>query len=380
MEPPIEMAAVPVAAVWYERFQVDPASLFLRGLVVAARGGKLVNMSTAKSELTRAGPSDDAVLTHWTRQLVARAGLTADDRDRMCAASGVSLRALLEPRLPIPTAAVARIWAALTLDAPGGHGLLFADRIEPSALGLIGYLVAASETLIDALDRVVRYQARAKAPGSLVVTTSARSVSIVELPPSGEPPWPPALAEAALGSFVALGRKLSRAALVASNVRFQHAPPQRGADFVERWFGCAPRYRAPVNELVLERRALAQPIMTRDPVLLGYLEPLAAATGDEPEDLLRRVRTLIARELSNGERPSVASIGRLIGVAPRTLQRRLADLGWGFSALIDDVRRATAARLLTDDTLSRAELAQLLGYCDSSALSKGLRRMGLRVG
>lgn len=35
VEPPIAMAAVPVAAVWHERFHADPASRFLRELVVA---------------------------------------------------------------------------------------------------------------------------------------------------------------------------------------------------------------------------------------------------------------------------------------------------------------------------------------------------------
>jgi AraC-like DNA-binding protein len=86
---------------------------------------------------------------------------------------------------------------------------------------------------------------------------------------------------------------------------------------------------------------------------------------------------LIGRELADGERPGLAAVARRVGVAPRTLQRRLSELGWSFAELVDDVRRTTASRLLADASLSRGELAQLLGYRDSSALNKGLRRIGL---
>ena len=273
--------------------------------------------------------------------------------------------------------AVHRTWSALTVDAPAGMGLAFAESLQPAMLGLVGYLVAASNTLLSALQRVVRHQARAKAPGTLVVTARRDAVGIVDIPPPGQPAWPPALAEAVVGSYLALGRKLTGTSMHALRVRLQHAPPARNGRRIERWFGCAPSYRAPVNEIVLPRAVLERPITSRDPLLLSYLEPIAVGEYASADGPLPRVRAAIASTLSDGERPSLPSVARALAVAPRTLQRRLAGEGWAFSALVDDVRRTTAGRLLDDPQLSRGELAQLLGYRDTSALGKGLRRLGV---
>ncbi len=315
------------------------------------------------------------MLAHWTRLLIARAGLDEHALARLLAAADLPRAAVDAPRAAMTPAPVHRVWSRLTADAPPGAGLEFADALEPATLGLLGYLVAASDTLLAALQRVVRHQARAKAPGTLVVTLRRDSVAVVDVPPPGQPAFPPTLAEAVVGSYLALGRKLTGAPLHALRVRLQHAPPASHGRRIERWFGCAPDYRAPVNELVLPRAALERPISSRDPLLLSYLEPLA---GDRPGDgPLPRVRAAIAGALADGERPTLASVARAIAVAPRTLQRRLADHGLDFSGLVDDVRRGTAGRLLADPTLSRGELAQLLGYRDTSALGKGLRRLGV---
>ena len=317
------------------------------------------------------------MLAHWTRALIRSARLDERARLELCGRTGIPPHALDQPRAPIASEAIHRAWEELTGDAPPGTGLRFADSLEPSMLGLVGYLAAASPTLLDALQRVVRHQARAKAPGSLVVTIRRDAVHIVDMPPAGQPPWPAALAEAVIGSYLALARRLSRSSIDALEVTWQHAPPPRGREHLARWLGCVPRFRAAVNALVLPRAALERPVTTHDPVLLGYLEPVAASSITGPEGPLPRVRALIGHALSSGERPDLASIARAMGTTSRTLQRRLADEGVAFSSVLDDVRHATASRLVDDPRLSRAELALLLGYRDASALGKGLRRMGL---
>lgn len=334
---------------------------------------------SAAPRAPRPNVAEDAVLAHWTRALISRAQLDEPALQQLCSTTGLPRAALTNPRATMTPAVIHRTWSALTLDAPPGTGLAFADALEPATLGLLGYLVAASSTLLGALQRVVRHQARAKAPGTLVVVARRDTVGIVDVPPPGQPAWPPALAEAVVGSYLALGRKLTGTPIHALRVRLQHARPTRHGRRIERWFGCDPTYRAAVNELVLPRAALERPITTRDPLLLSYLEPIAGGERVGPDGPLPRVRAAIAGALSDGERPSLVSVARTIAVAPRTLQRRLATAGWAFSALVDDVRRGTAERLLADPSLTRGELAQLLGYRDTSALGKGLRRLGLRA-
>ncbi len=327
----------------------------------------------------RTAPSHDAVLAHWTRALVARHASTPNDVRRLADRVGVRSELLLDPRAPLSPTVVHATWSALTANAPPGFGLQFVESLSPSSYGLVGYLIASSDTLHDALTRVVRYQSRAKSSDTLVVTQRDDSVFVSEAPPPGVEAWPAALDEAIVGSYLALGRALTGLPLAALAASFPHAAPS-APDLarVAQWLGCAPRYRQPHCEIVLSRRSLGAAIATRDPQLLAYLEPIAAQEAPREEVAQAgRVRVLVQRALTAGERPTLSTLARALATTPRSLQRALDAEGTTVSALIDDARRAVALTLFRDEHLTRAELAALLGYRDSSALTKGLRRLGL---
>jgi AraC-like DNA-binding protein len=63
-----------------------------------------------------------------------------------------------------------------------------------------------------------------------------------------------------------------------------------------------------------------------------------------------------------GERPSVDKVAREMRMSPRTLQRRLGELGSSYQVLLDDVRRDASRRLLATTDLDAAEIAFLLGF------------------
>jgi AraC-like DNA-binding protein len=58
----------------------------------------------------------------------------------------------------------------------------------------------------------------------------------------------------------------------------------------------------------------------------------------------------------------------------RTLRRRLEKDGISFQALLDDVRRDEAARLLDDPALTVAAIAEHLGYSEPRAVRHAYRR------
>jgi len=61
-------------------------------------------------------------------------------------------------------------------------------------------------------------------------------------------------------------------------------------------------------------------------------------------------------------------------MSPRTLQRRLADDGASFGLILDEVRADLAATYLRESDLSVAEVAEILQYSQTSALSRAFRR------
>ncbi|MCY1535716.1 Helix-turn-helix domain protein [compost metagenome] len=59
-----------------------------------------------------------------------------------------------------------------------------------------------------------------------------------------------------------------------------------------------------------------------------------------------------------------------MGVECRTIQRRLADDGQRFSAVVNEVRKELAARHVLGSDRPLAEVAGLLGFCAPSGLSR----------
>jgi AraC-like DNA-binding protein len=89
--------------------------------------------------------------------------------------------------------------------------------------------------------------------------------------------------------------------------------------------------------------------------------------------LAGRVHLLLTQAL--GSSPvEVGAIARQLRTHPRTLQRRLAAEQTTFEAILDDVRRATAARLITQTDLPFAQVTAMIGLAEQSALSRAARR------
>lgn len=72
--------------------------------------------------------------------------------------------------------------------------------------------------------------------------------------------------------------------------------------------------------------------------------------------------------------PDLAKAARLLGLHPRTLQRRLLAEGVAFKDVLDRVRREQARKLITETDLSFSQIAAQLGMGEQSSLTRAVRR------
>nr|WP_256433565.1 helix-turn-helix transcriptional regulator [Myxococcus sp. CA040A] len=63
-----------------------------------------------------------------------------------------------------------------------------------------------------------------------------------------------------------------------------------------------------------------------------------------------------------------------MGMSPRGLQRRLKAEGRTFREVTEDIRLEKARRLLADDSLNVAGIAERVGYSDARALRRAFQR------
>jgi AraC-like DNA-binding protein len=85
------------------------------------------------------------------------------------------------------------------------------------------------------------------------------------------------------------------------------------------------------------------------------------------------IRQVILDLLPNGY-PSITSVAAMLGISPRTLQRRLAEAGLAYGQFVAQVRFELARRELKDPFVKMGKLSRRLGYRDPSSFSRAFTR------
>ena len=186
-------------------------------------------------------------------------------------------------------------------------------------------------------------------------------------------PEPAILVDATFASLVELGRRGTGQHLTPRSVEFARSGSK--SDAHEVYFGCAIRYGAPRNALVLKSADLNRPFPGHNPELLEILVPaLASELGDLQghSSVGEQVKVILKRNLASG-RPELSDVAQELGMSERTLQRRITDEGRTFRELLLEARRELGRRLLSDPSSAIKEVAYLLGYQDTSAFYRAFR-------
>lgn len=139
-------------------------------------------------------------------------------------------------------------------------------------------------------------------------------------------------------------------------------------------FGCVPVASAgPGVAIFIPNAVLDRPFTT---VKLG----LDRSGGPHDRLLLlgkhrfsRSVRMYIDTTIDDGI-PSAERLAELGGISLRTFQRRLAEEGTSYSALLDEIRRRRAVHQLAQSDDSIARIGQSSGYAHSSSFTRAVRR------
>jgi AraC-like DNA-binding protein len=181
---------------------------------------------------------------------------------------------------------------------------------------------------------------------------------------------PPMLIDCIFASIVNLAQRGTGQALHPLRIELTRARAHEAV--LRKHFGCDLRFDAPFDLLVFEEDALALPHATHNAQLLAVIVPGLESALDETNKqrtLADDVRSELGKTIC-GERPAVEKVAKSLGLSPRTLQRRLGELGTTYQKLLDDVRHRSARRLLANTDLGAAEVAFLLGFEELNSFTR----------
>lgn len=144
----------------------------------------------------------------------------------------------------------------------------------------------------------------------------------------------------------------------------------------QRLFRCSLEFGSEHAILTYPASILEAPSRHADPQLAAILRLQAEDVVSKlptDADLAARVRAQLACDLEQGA-PDIARTARQLAMSERTLRRRLRELGTGFRALVDDVRRERALMLADQGAHSATEIAARVGFEDSGTFARSFRR------
>lgn len=144
------------------------------------------------------------------------------------------------------------------------------------------------------------------------------------------------------------------------------APASRVA--FERFFGC-PLERRREAFLEFDDAALRGRQLSADATAHRLLAEHLLRTGSRlPDEVMAEAR----RWLSRGA--ALDDVAHARGESPRTLQRRLAEVGLSWRAVRDAVRQDEAKLMLTQGRRSLPDIAEALGFSDQAVFSRAFSR------
>jgi AraC-like DNA-binding protein len=260
-------------------------------------------------------------------------------------------------------------------------GLRLAGQQNATVLGPLAIAIENAPTFGAALDTASRF---------LFVHSPALTVALVP-DPAGRPgvvairyaatgaePLPPQAADLGLGLLHRIISLLHAQPEVGGryglrSVHLPH-PPLAPVHRYTAFFGADVRFAQPAAVLRVPQSLSDRQVPGGNQVLrevaLDYMRSHFPAPEVTTAD---RVRRVLAQSL--GSAPvDIRAVGRLLRVHPRTLQRRLAAERATFEAILDDVRRSAAHRLITQTDVPLTQITAMVGLAEQSALSRAARR------
>ena len=250
--------------------------------------------------------------------------------------------------------------------------LLLTQRQDMGVLGPLAVCLESAPTIGEAVRSGDRF---------LVMHASEASVQVLP-DPRGEPGVIAiALGRAAepLGIDLGLGLIHRLLLLVRGGpygLRGVHLPgaPLAAESVYREIFGAPVRFRTGAGLLRVPASLLDERLDSGDELVhemaVQYLETHGR---EHAATVSGQVHRVLASSLGSSPR-LIGSVAGLLAMHPRTLQRRLAAEGTTFEAVLDEVRRESAYRLIVTTDLPLRQVAGMVGLSEPAALTRACRR------
>ena len=324
-------------------------------------------MADAASEITTLGS-----LAALIAETLHRCGV---DADQIFTRAGIESFSSRDPDVRIPTQKMFKLWSlAIEATEDPCFGLRVAQQFQPAVLQGLGFSWLASDTLLDALNRLVRYSRFINNAAELHLEEKTDTTDLVVIMPDNLPNYVPAGVDLGMAMFLRMCQITAGRSLLPVHLSLKRPEPSCTAVFYEM-FGPSIEYDAADNRLCFDTELVNMPLRTANPNLarindqtvIDYLARFDRAS------IAMQVRSRIIEQLPDGI-PRQEHIAGSLNLSLRSLQRRLREEETSFKDLLENTRQTLARQYLRESHRSIGEITYLLGFSESSNFTRAFKR------
>lgn len=320
-------------------------------------------------------PLKQTAIVRLVQRFLERSERLGIGRSEMMQAVGLTEYDIRDPDARVPVLKLLDLWRFLIAnDSDPALGIRLGQTADIRGLGLVGYALMHSNTLRQALDRLVRYcHILSEAVQFHLVENGTEAAVVIEKDERFEALRYPV--DARLALVLSMSREITGRPIIPLQVDFPYARPEDSA-IHRQFFQASIKYNQPISRMVFRQSDFDLPVVSADETLAGYLDKLAddvLKALDDGKSVSDQVRRALWDELSAGT-PSVSRVAERLRIGVRTLQRRLREEAATFADILDRLRQDMAIHLLEDRNLAVYEVAFLLGYAEPSTFYRAFRR------
>lgn len=290
-------------------------------------------------------------------------------------AARIDERLFENPDAVIPVSVRGR-YLALAAAATGcDHlGLLIGSNVGAGDLGWPGRLMLASPTVGDALVALQQFWHLHNPSLVILLRRVGEEVEFGCAVLDASLPGMTVFEDAAMAVALNLMRQMLGREWAPSVVHLMRRPPGDSAVYAKH-FSAHSLFNAPASVLRFPVDILRYSIGHVDPDRAASdlarlrIQATLSDTLDWIEHVRRQVFVLLLQGGCNQR-----ALADILGTSSRTMNRRLAESGMSYQAMIETARFSISRRLMRETDMPLGDIARVLGYSEASSLTRAFRR------
>ncbi|CAA0090232.1 putative HTH-type transcriptional regulator [Zhongshania aliphaticivorans] len=253
---------------------------------------------------------------------------------------------------------------------------------SPTAWGMVSYIGMSAPNSRAAFDSVAQFSRLLIDHGDVMFSELGSDLTQLVWVVPERKPVSRHLAEFFFTSLYRANKAILNRWCNQREVCFSHAGPEDISE-IERILEAPVKYNCSANYVEFDSHFLDRP--TRFPHTGIYNSLVQTARAElaklQMEDrIVKDVIASVLRHLPSGV-PKLDNVAAELGLAPRTLQRRLNNTDVNFKSLVDDARKQRSRQLVGESDMALLDISAELGFSDQSSFQKAFKRwFGLAPG